>query len=69
MTEFFFKLIVIVAVVILMALILAFPVQWLWNDLMPRLFGLHEVTLWDSVELLLLAGFLFKGNSSTSKKD
>ncbi|MGH7471307.1 MAG: hypothetical protein ACRENP_25440 [Longimicrobiales bacterium] len=35
--------------------------QWLWNITMPELFGLTEVTYWQSFRLLLIAGILIGG--------
>jgi len=34
-------------------------VKWLWNWLMPMLFGLHEVTFWQAVGILALSRILF----------
>jgi len=36
-------------------------VQWLWNWLMPGLFGLREVTFWQAVGILALSRILFGG--------
>ena len=36
-------------------------VQWLWNWLMPMLFGLREVTFWQAVGILALSRILFGG--------
>lgn len=59
----------IIGLVILVALLLALPVMWLWNDLMPHLFGFKELTLWEAFELSLLSGCLFSSKSSSSKND
>jgi hypothetical protein len=37
-------------------------VEWLWNWLMPALFGLHTVTFWQAIGLLALCRVLFGGN-------
>jgi hypothetical protein len=50
--------------VVLMALILAvcgFGVMWLWNWLMPGLFGLHQVGYWQALGILILSRILFAG--------
>ena len=49
------------------ALLFMFPTMWLWNWLMPSIFGLRTINLWESLGLLLLTGFLFR--SSSSSKD
>ena len=44
-----------------LALVLGYPVMWLWNWLMPELFHLPKVTHWQAVGLLILCHLLFKG--------
>ena len=36
-------------------------VQWLWNWLLPDLFGLRRVTFWEALGLLALCRILFGG--------
>ena len=36
-------------------------VLYLWNSLMPDLFGLHFITFWQAVGLLVLSWLLFGG--------
>jgi hypothetical protein len=43
-----------------MALILGFVVMWLWNWLMPDIFGLTKITFWQAWGLVVLAHILFK---------
>lgn len=50
------------------ALLNSLPVYFLWNWLMPELFGLTEITFLQSVGLSFLCGFLFKSNV-INKKD
>jgi membrane protein implicated in regulation of membrane protease activity len=38
-----------------------FIVQWLWNTLLPPLFGLPVVTFWQALGLLALSRILFGG--------
>lgn len=35
--------------------------QYLWNTTMPQIFGLNEITFWQSFRLLLIATILFGG--------
>lgn len=37
--------------------------QWLWNITMPQVFDLKEITFWQALRILLLAGFLFGAGS------
>jgi len=52
-----FLLVIIIAFVI--AIIMGFPMMWLWNALMPSIFGLTKITFWQGVGLNLLSGLLF----------
>jgi hypothetical protein len=36
-------------------------VQWLWNWLVPSIFGLRGITLWEALGLLALSRILFGG--------
>jgi hypothetical protein len=45
----------------LFALVLGVVVQWLWNWLIPDIFGLHPISYWQAFGLLFLAKLLFGG--------
>lgn len=55
-----------IALVIVLGFVLALPVMWLWNWLMPELFGLATIEWLQAWGLLILCGLLFK-SSSVSK--
>ncbi|MEW6320350.1 MAG: hypothetical protein AB1635_04605 [Acidobacteriota bacterium] len=38
-----------------------FVVRWLWNWLVPDLFGVRAVTFWEALGLLLLSRIMFGG--------
>jgi hypothetical protein len=59
----------ITAVVFLigLSLIMALPTMWLWDWLMPELFGLKEITLFQAWGVNFLSGMLFKNHTSTGK--
>lgn len=61
--------IVIVSVVgnVIVGVISAIPVYFLWNWLMPELFQLTEITFVQSIGICVLCGFLFR--SSGTKKE
>ena len=40
-------------------LLIGWAVKWLWNSLMPELFGLTTITYWQAVGILVLAKILF----------
>ncbi len=43
------------------ALLLGYVVVWLWNWLMPELFGLTTITFWQAVVMIILARIIFGG--------
>jgi len=49
-----------------LALLMALPVYYLWNALMPEIFGLTTVTFWQALSISLLSACLFAHRSSTS---
>ena len=48
------------------AIFMAIPTMVLWNWLIPDIFGLCKIDYFQSCGLLLLTGFLFGYNTSTS---
>jgi hypothetical protein len=47
----------------LFALVFGFVVKWIWNMLMPAVFGLSEITFWQAFGMVILAKLLFGGFS------
>ncbi len=70
--ETFLKAVVgVVAVIgmfIVIAGILALPVMWMWDYVMPDVFGLPEVTFWQALWGTLLARFLFTDSGVNASK-
>ncbi len=50
------------------ALVFGLLVMWLWNWLMPALFGLGEITYWQAFGVLLLAKIFFGGFGSHKRE-
>ncbi len=48
----------------LIAILVAIPVMWLWNWLMPDLFGLKVIGVWQALGISLLCSILFKGHAT-----
>jgi hypothetical protein len=44
---------------VLFALVFGFLVKWLWNFLMPDLFGIGQITYWQAFAMVVLAKLLF----------
>jgi hypothetical protein len=55
-------------VILIVAIIIAFPTMWLWNWLMPVIFGLPEISVWQALGLNILSGILFRSNIRSSSK-
>lgn len=47
-------------------LLLAWPLKWAWNYVIPGLFHLPALDYWHSFALLIVAMLLVKGASSSS---
>jgi hypothetical protein len=60
-------LVAFVGMLLLWACLIAFPTMWLWDYVMPYLFGLPEITFWRALALVLLCGFLFGSGRSSGK--
>ena len=57
----FLRVLKIVSIVALAVTVFGFAVMWLWNWLMPALFGLHVIGYWQALGLLVLSKILFSG--------
>ena len=60
-THNFFRVLKFVLMAVLFIAVLGFVVMRLWNWLMPGLFGLHPIHVWQGVGLLVLSKILFGG--------
>lgn len=58
----------VIVIAFVLSVILALPIMWLWDWLMPAIFGLKEITLMQAWGLSLLCSLLFKNNTTTSSK-
>lgn len=50
--------------IIILGALMSVPVMYLWDWLMPELFGLKEITLFQAWGINALSGLLFKNASS-----
>lgn len=66
--SFFLKLVVSLFVLAISGLLITIPVYYLWNWLMPELFGLTKITFLQAYGLILLCSFLFKSNNNNNKE-
>jgi len=54
------------ALIVLTTLIVAYPTMWLWNFIVPDIFDLQSINIYQAIAINLLSYILFK-NSTTSK--
>ena len=59
---------VFMLMLVLWSLLLAWPVQLLWNLLMPTIFGLGKITFFQAFGLKLFFGLAFGSMSFTDKR-
>jgi hypothetical protein len=52
--------------VVASALLMTLPVYFLWNALMPEIFGLTTLTFWQALGVSLLSACLFGRSSGSS---
>lgn len=45
----------------IIAIIIGLPIKWLWNWIMPSIFGLPEISFWMALGIALLVSILFGG--------
>jgi hypothetical protein len=60
-------ILLVIGLLFLSALILAFPTMVLWNWLMPRIFGLVQIDIFQAMGLNFLSGILLKSNVNVKK--
>ncbi len=67
----FITFLVAILLIAVFSLILAFPVMWLWNWVMPDLAIINgeplfqTINFWHALGLNLLCGFLIRGTTSS----
>lgn len=57
----------VLIVIIAFSLLIAFPIKWLWNGVMPDMFGLPEITFWKAYGMYLLFHLLLRGVTINEK--
>jgi len=60
---------IVIGLLLLSAILLAFPTMWLWNWLMPNIFGVMKIDLYQAMGINFLANILFKSNVSIKREN
>lgn len=63
--EVILKVVAVIGLAIGIGALLAFPLMWTWNWLMPVIFGLTKITIWQAIGLNIITSILFKSNSNS----
>ena len=65
MGDFIIYLLLTIAYIAVFALLFSLPIMWLWNWLMPVIFGLTKITWIQALGLSVLSGFFFRGGNKS----
>ena len=60
---------IIVGLLLLSSILLAFPTMWLWNWLMPDIFGLMKIDLYQAMGINFLTNILIKSNVTIKREN
>jgi hypothetical protein len=63
-----FALLLAAAVAFLASILIAYPVKWLWNWLLPEIFGLKEISALQAWGLVFLLSLMTPNRNRTEKK-
>ena len=50
-------------------LLVGFPIKWLWNWLLPDMFGIKAIGFWQAWGFAVLCGMLFKPSAGRKLED
>lgn len=56
-----------IIIIIIIGCIIAWPLQWIWNDVIVNIFNLRKISVGEALELYILCCILFGRNSEKSK--
>jgi len=60
---------IVIGLLFLSAVILAFPTMFLWNWLMPDIFGVMKIDLYQAMGINFLSNILFKSNVTIKREN
>ena len=64
-----FKIFFGIVAAFIFALLFGYVIMWLWNWLMPDIFGLTTINYWQAVGILVLGKMIFGGLGSGHRSD
>lgn len=54
---------------IILAFVYSGILMWIWNMVIPVIFGLPTISFWQALGIYIISNILFKGTSSISRGD
>lgn len=69
MKQAIFTFIGLLVVTVIIGMLMVWPLVWLWNFVMPDIFGLPEITYWQMFALYFLIECLFKLRLTVNNKN
>lgn len=51
---------------IVISAIIGLPIMWLWDWLMPAIFGLKTITFWQAIGIAALSWLIFRGGKTSN---
>jgi len=60
---------IVIGLLLLSAILLAFPTMLLWNWLMPNIFGVMKIDLYQAIGINFLTHILFKSNVTIKREN
>ena len=64
----FIKWAIAILAVIVIGILFVFPTMWLWNWIMPLIFGLPKITFWQALGVQMLCRCLIPGVTITNER-
>lgn len=65
--EKFGKWLASLGIIVLATLLIGFPIKWVWNGVMPGVFGLPEITFWKACGMYYLFHIFLRGVTINEK--
>ena len=65
--NFLIGTLVVIGAIVLIGLLLTIPTYFLWNWIMPDVFGMNKITMIQALGITMLSGILFSNKTGSSK--
>lgn len=62
-------IIILLVVLIVLAFVYSGILMWVWNMIIPALFGLPMISFWQALGIYIISNILFKGSGYIKRED